>query len=163
MNIGERLRRLRGLKRLSQGDIEKRTGLLRCYTSRVENGLTVPSIPTVEKLARALQVPLYQFFYDREGPPDPPIFPSQSSLERNGWAKSAKTVRLLERLGSLLSLMGDRHRRLLLSLAKKMAKHSSTHLAEIKKAPTAHSETTSRQSRSLSSGVTGRKARERRS
>jgi transcriptional regulator with XRE-family HTH domain len=86
MNIGERLRRLRGLKRLSQGDIEKRTGLLRCYTSRVENGLTVPSIPTVEKLARALQVPLYQFFYDREGPPEPPIFPWQSSLEGNAWA-----------------------------------------------------------------------------
>jgi transcriptional regulator with XRE-family HTH domain len=163
MNIGERLRRLRGLKRLSQGDIEKRTGLLRCYTSRVENGLTVPSIPTVEKLARALQVPLYQFFYDREGPPEPPIFPWQSSLERNSWANSAKAVRILERLGSLLSLMGDRNRRLLLSLAKKMAKNSSTHLAEVKNAPKSHSESTSRRSRSLSSVVTGRKARKRRS
>ena len=163
MNIGERLRRLRRLKMLSQGDIEKRTGLLRCYTSRVENGLTVPSIPTVEKLARALEVPLYQFFYDREGPPEPPTFPWQSSLERNGWAKSAKAVRILERLGSLLSLMGDRNRRLLLSLAKKMAKNSSSQLAEIKNAPKLHSETTSRRSRSLPSAVTGRKARKRRS
>jgi transcriptional regulator with XRE-family HTH domain len=90
MNIGERVRRLRRLKMLSQEDIEKRTGLLRCYTSRVENGTTVASIKTLEKLARALEVPLYQFFYDREGPPEPPIFPWQSSVERHAWAKSAK-------------------------------------------------------------------------
>jgi transcriptional regulator with XRE-family HTH domain len=41
-----------------QGDIEKRTGLLRCYVSRVENGHTVPAIETLEKLARALEVPV---------------------------------------------------------------------------------------------------------
>ncbi len=163
MNIGERLRRLRGLKRLSQGDIEKRTGLLRCYTSRVENGATVPSIRTVEKLARALEVPLYQFFYDREGPPDAPIFPWQSSVERPAWAKSAKVIRIVERLGSLLSLIGDRHRRLLISLAKKMARDSSTQLIEIKNKPKLRDETASRRSRSLQSTMTGRKARKKRS
>jgi predicted transcriptional regulator len=43
MAIGTRLRQLREQRRMSQGDVEKVTGLLRCYTSRVENGHTVPS------------------------------------------------------------------------------------------------------------------------
>ena len=62
MIIGDRLRDLREAKQLSQGDIEKRTGLLRCYLSRVENGHTVPAIETLEKMARALEVPMYQYF-----------------------------------------------------------------------------------------------------
>src|SRR6266853_3508763 len=62
--IGERLRTIRESKNLSQGDIEKRTGLIRCYTSRVENGHTVPSIETLAKYAQALEIPLYQIFYD---------------------------------------------------------------------------------------------------
>jgi transcriptional regulator with XRE-family HTH domain len=67
MIIGDRLRELREGKSLSQGDIEKRTGLLRCYISRVENGHTVPAIETLEKMARALEVPLYQLFLRRRG------------------------------------------------------------------------------------------------
>jgi transcriptional regulator with XRE-family HTH domain len=59
MVIGDRLRELREGKNLSQGDIEKRAGLLRCYISRVENGHTVPAIETLEKLARAFEFPLY--------------------------------------------------------------------------------------------------------
>ncbi len=47
MIIGDRLRELREAKNLSQEDIEKRTGLLRCYISRVENGHTVPAIETL--------------------------------------------------------------------------------------------------------------------
>ena len=62
MVISERLRELRESKKLSQGDIEKRPGLRRCYISRVENGHTVPAVETLEKLARALEVPLYQLF-----------------------------------------------------------------------------------------------------
>ena len=62
--IGDRLKSLRESKDLSQGDIEKRTGLLRCYISRVENNHTVPSVDTLEKLARALEVPMYQLFHD---------------------------------------------------------------------------------------------------
>ena len=60
MVICDRLRELREEKKLSQGDIEKRTGLLRCYISRVENGHTVPTVETLEKMARALEVPLYR-------------------------------------------------------------------------------------------------------
>jgi transcriptional regulator with XRE-family HTH domain len=58
MVMGDRLRELREQKKFSQGDIEKRTGLLRCYISRVENGHTVPAIETLEKLARALEIPM---------------------------------------------------------------------------------------------------------
>ena len=53
---------LREERNLSQGDIEARTGLLRCYVSRVENGHTVRSLETLEKLAAALEIPLYHFF-----------------------------------------------------------------------------------------------------
>src|SRR5258708_9353986 len=77
MIIGDRLRALREEKKLSQGDIEKRTGLLRCYISRVENGHTVPAIETLEKLARALECPLYQLFYDGEEPPQLPNLPKR--------------------------------------------------------------------------------------
>ena len=72
MVICDRLRELRETKNLSQGDIEKRTGLLRCYISRVENGHTVPAVETLEKFARALEVPLYQLFYEGEKLPQLP-------------------------------------------------------------------------------------------
>src|SRR5438876_8039996 len=66
MVIADRLRALREEKKLSQGDIEKRTGLVRCYISRVENGHTVPAIETLKKMARALEIPMYQLFYEGE-------------------------------------------------------------------------------------------------
>ena len=78
MIIGGRLRDVREAKHLSQGDIEKRTGLLRCYVSRVENDHTVPAIGTLEKWARALEVPLYQLFYDGDEPQSPGGCPWQA-------------------------------------------------------------------------------------
>src|SRR5882762_7599811 len=68
MVIGNRLKELRESKELSQGDVEKRSGLLRCYISRVENGHTVPAVSTLEKMARALEVPMYRLFHDGEVP-----------------------------------------------------------------------------------------------
>ena len=59
MVIRDRLRAIQEQKTLSQGDIEQRTGLKRCCVSRVENGHTAPSIETLEKLARGLEVPMY--------------------------------------------------------------------------------------------------------
>jgi transcriptional regulator with XRE-family HTH domain len=85
MIIGDRLRALREDKKLSQGDIEKRSGLFRCYISRVENGHTIPSIETLEKMARALEVPLYQLFYDGEGPPKLPNLLKQKSSADIAW------------------------------------------------------------------------------
>src|SRR5947209_17660977 len=63
-NIGATIRAYRQQKGMSQGDIEKRTGLLRCYLSRVENGHTVPSLETLQKIAYALDLHLSQFFSD---------------------------------------------------------------------------------------------------
>jgi transcriptional regulator with XRE-family HTH domain len=71
MIIGDRLRAIREHKNMSQGDMEKRTGLLRCHISRLENGHTVPAIETLEKRAQAFEMPLYQVLYDGDGPPQP--------------------------------------------------------------------------------------------
>jgi transcriptional regulator with XRE-family HTH domain len=53
IQIGATIRGYRLQRGMSQGDIEKRTGLLRCYLSRVENGHTVPSLETLQKIAGA--------------------------------------------------------------------------------------------------------------
>jgi transcriptional regulator with XRE-family HTH domain len=92
MVIGERLRALREEKQLSQGQIEKRSGLLRCYISRVEHGHTVPSIETLEKMSRALEIPLYQLFYEGNGTPEPPKPIRRKALSRG---KSVKEGRLM--------------------------------------------------------------------
>jgi len=120
--IGDRLREMREEKKLSQGDIEKRTGLLRCYISRVENGHTVPAIETLEKLARALEVPLYQLFYDGEEPPKLPNLPKRKSSEDIAWGSSGKDGRFLNKLRRLLAKTEEADRRLLLHMAQKMAR-----------------------------------------
>ena len=88
MIIGDRLRALREEKKLSQGDIEKRTGLLRCYISRVENGHTVPAIETLEKMARALEIPMYALFYDGLEPPQVPNLLARKSSAEDLWGSS---------------------------------------------------------------------------
>ena len=121
MVISDRLRQLREEKKLSQGDIEKRTGLLRCYISRVENGHTVPSIETLEKLARALEVPLYQLLYDGEEPPKLPNLLKRKTSEEIAWGSSGKNGTYLHKLIKCLSKASDSDRKLLLSLAQKVA------------------------------------------
>ena len=121
MVIGERLRALRETKSLSQGEIEKRTGLLRCYISRVENGHTVPSIETLEKLARALEVPLYQLFYDGEEPPELPNLPERKTADEIAWGSSPEEARFLNRMARLLERLNENDRRLLLHMAQRMA------------------------------------------
>jgi transcriptional regulator with XRE-family HTH domain len=121
MIIGDRLRDMREAKQLSQGDIEKRTGLLRCYVSRVENGHTVPAIETLEKLARALEVPLYQLFYDGDEPPKLPNLPKLKSSEENAWGSSGKDARFLSKLRRLLGKANVQDRKIILLMAQKMA------------------------------------------
>jgi len=108
MIIGDRLRQLREAKNLSQGDIEKRTGLLRCYISRVENGHTVPAIETLEKMARAFEVPMYQLFYDGEEPPKLPNLPKRKSSDEIAWGGSGKDARFLSKLRRLLGKSDDK-------------------------------------------------------
>ena|SRR5713101_2569661 len=112
--IGERLRVLREQKGLSQGDIQKRSGLPRTYLSRVENGHTVPAVGTLEKWAKALEIPMYQLFYDGEEPPERPALPK--------WEKAdTEDARYLSQLRRLLNRMDTDHRRLLLQIVQKMA------------------------------------------
>ncbi len=120
MFIGDRLRALREQKELSQGDIEKRTGLLRHYISRVENNHTVPAIETLEKMARAMEIPLYQLFYEGEAPPKKPKLPL---AENTGllWGSSGKERSELCRFVKALSRMDDRGRKLILGMAQGMA------------------------------------------
>ncbi len=121
MIIGDRLREIREAKKLSQGDIEKRTGLLRCYVSRVENGHTVPAIETLEKMARALEVPLYQLFYDGEEPPKLPNLPKRKTPDEIAWGSKGKDARFLSKLRRLLGKANEQDRKIILLMAQKMA------------------------------------------
>jgi transcriptional regulator with XRE-family HTH domain len=123
MLIGTRLRQLREQKGLSQGDIEKATGLLRCYISRVENGHTVPSLETLERFAAALDAPLYQLFYaGEEAPPTPNLGPRKTLEELVGeGGKTGKDAQFLLKLHALLMRIKEADREVLLSLAKKLA------------------------------------------
>jgi transcriptional regulator with XRE-family HTH domain len=118
MLIGERLREIRESKNLSQGDIEQRTGLLRCYTSRVENGHTVPEIDTLEKYARAFEIPLYRLFYDGDEPPKKPSLPTMN--DEHEWGANGKDRRELRLFANALSKMNDRSRKLLMDMAARM-------------------------------------------
>ena len=123
MIIGTRLRSLREERKLSQGDIEKRTGLLRCYISRVENGHTVPSIETLEKLAAALEIPLYQLFYEGDEPPPLPNLSKRASTEELALDEATvKENRFFEKVRRLLSkIQNERDRQLVLYMAQKLA------------------------------------------
>jgi transcriptional regulator with XRE-family HTH domain len=119
MVIGDRLKKLRESKNLSQGDIEKRTGLLRCYVSRVENGHTVPSVETLEKFARSLDVPMYHLMFDGDKPPVPPKATKHStdkSLE-----SSRSGALLMKKLVPLLAKMSQEDRNLILFMAGRVS------------------------------------------
>ena|ERR1700676_970305 len=124
MIIGERLRELREEKKFSQGVVEERTGLLRCYISRVENGHTVPAVETLEKFARALEVPMYQIFYDGENPPSIP------NIVRGGrdaaWGSRGKDARMLAKFCRLFRHMEKNDLKIVLSMAQKMARRKES-------------------------------------
>jgi transcriptional regulator with XRE-family HTH domain len=121
MIISERLKAIRTAKNLSQGEIEARTGLLRCYISRVENGHTVPSVETLEKIARGLDVPMYQLFYEGDGSPKIPAAITHSQIiEKGDWASRGKGLRLFTHIREAVSRMTDRDRELILSLTSKL-------------------------------------------
>ncbi len=109
MDIGKRLRELREAKGLSQGDIERRSGLLRSYISRVEGGSTAPSLLTLDKFAKALDVEPYQLLYHGEGKPSAVRVPEQASLSKP-----------LKKLAKLFEGMSSPNRKLLLTLASKL-------------------------------------------
>ena len=114
MKIGTTIRAHRLQRGLSQGDIEKKTGLLRCYLSRVENGHTVPSLDTLSKIAMALDLPIAQFF-DEDGVTRPLNTPKISDEE----------LRFLTQLRRYSNNLNDGDRKLLLAMVKKFAATAS--------------------------------------
>jgi transcriptional regulator with XRE-family HTH domain len=113
MDIGARLHELRLAKGFSQGDIERRTGLLRCYVSGIEHGHSIPSLQTLEKWARALDVELYQLFFAGKGKPRAPrTTPAPPTRPRR--SERGELVKDFDR-------MSKRDRKLLRALARKMA------------------------------------------
>src|SRR5258708_2151275 len=112
MNIGATIRTYRLKKGMSKGDIEKRTGLLRCYLSRVENGHTIPSLDTLSKIARAMELPLGHFFGEHLG--------NGKSLPR----LSEEEVRFLNQIRRYTITLNDSDRKLVLAMVKKMASGS---------------------------------------
>ncbi|MGE5112663.1 MAG: helix-turn-helix domain-containing protein [Acidobacteriaceae bacterium] len=111
MNIGETIRSFRLQKGMSQGDIEKRTGLLRCYLSRVENGHTIPSLDTLAKIASAMELPLANFFAETNGDNNKANLPQLSEEE----------VRFLSQIRRYSSNLNDSDRKLVLAMVRKMA------------------------------------------
>lgn len=113
MQIGTTIRAHRLQKGLSQGDIEKKTGLLRCYLSRVENGHTVPSLDTLSKIATALDLPIAQFFSD-------------DSLEKKMSAPklSDEELRFLMQVRRYSSSLNKSDREILLAMVRKFASSS---------------------------------------
>jgi transcriptional regulator with XRE-family HTH domain len=123
MVIGTRLRALREEKGMSQGDIEKSTGLLRCYISRIENGHTIPSLETLERFAGALDVPLHKLFYSGEGAAPTPNLLGRVSLEElaSQPGKAGDDARFMVQFKQVLTKLGDPDRDVVLTLARKLA------------------------------------------
>jgi len=112
MNIGETIRNFRLQKSMSQGDIEKRTGLLRCYLSRVENGHTIPSLDTLAKIAQAMEVPLATFFSDGD---------ADAANGKAGPQLTEDEVRFLTQIRRYSPNLNDSDRKLVIAMVKKMA------------------------------------------
>lgn len=114
-NIGTTIRAYRLQKGMSQGDIEKRTGLLRCYLSRVENGHTVPSLETLQKIARALDLQLSEFFAE-----------DKVARDMAGLSLNEDEIRFLTQIQRYSANLGESDRRLLLAMVRKFAQTTLT-------------------------------------
>jgi transcriptional regulator with XRE-family HTH domain len=122
MILGDRLRELREQKNLSQGDVEHRSGLLRAYLSRVENGHTIPTVETLEKLAKALEIPIYQLFYEGTQSPKSLNLRVWKSPDETLWGTSGEDAIFLKQLRRLLRKLDEPDLKLILQLAAKMAR-----------------------------------------
>jgi len=117
MVIGDRLRALREQKKMPQADIKKRLGLLRCYVARVENGHTVPSVDTLEKMALAFGVSMYRLFTGEEHVQKLNL--TTEVIRRR--VVSSKQKRELRAFAKRLLRVDDKDRGLLIHMASKMA------------------------------------------
>jgi len=120
MVIGDRLKTLRKEKDLSQGDIEERTGLLRCYVSRVENGPLSRRWRTLAKFACALELPLYHLMFDVDKPPA--LTKSIKGSTENSLESSRSGSLLMKKMVGLFAKMDQEDRNLILFLAGRASK-----------------------------------------
>jgi transcriptional regulator with XRE-family HTH domain len=118
--IGERLRALREYRALSQGDMEKRLGVSRFYVSRVENGHTMPTLETLARFARALEVPVFHIVGEENDSCQLPILSASTKSILASANLSKKELRLLSQFNLLFRKLRDRDRRLLVALARRM-------------------------------------------
>jgi len=125
MSIGQRIRALREQRGLSQGDIERQTGMLRGYISRVEHGHTTPSVETLHRFAAALDVPMYRLFYTAEDGAMPAAVGGKPASTLEELAQSNGTegseARFLLQLKGLMGNMVESDRAFLLDCARKLA------------------------------------------
>jgi transcriptional regulator with XRE-family HTH domain len=121
MILGDRLRQIRESKGLSQGDVERRTNLLRCYVSRVENGHTIPSIDTLEKWARAMDVELYQIFYGGDRPQMIKVPNAKNETTR----LSVKNRREVEIVAMTFTKLRERDKSLVKAMVSKLARSAA--------------------------------------
>lgn len=78
------------------------------------NGRTVPAIDTLEKFARALEVPLYQLFYDGGKPPKKLNLTMHKSADNFAWGSSGRDARWLARFRSALARAENSDQKLLM-------------------------------------------------
>jgi transcriptional regulator with XRE-family HTH domain len=121
MVIGDRIKQIRESKGLSQGDIERKTGLIRAYISRIENGHSVPAIESLEKFAHGLEIPMYALFYDGRHPRALKLPP----LKSEGWGSGRRDAQTFSRFRRLLGRASPADRNLLLHLATAMARRKT--------------------------------------
>ena len=127
MILSERLRFLREQRNMTQGDIQERTGLKRSYISRLEHGRTIPSLATLEKFAQALEVPLYQFFYDGEEPPKAASLPQAVQAgDGDHWGLNGDSARYVHRLGILLRRISESDRKMLVHFASQLIRRKKS-------------------------------------
>jgi len=101
-DLGKRLRQLRTARGLSAEDLAKQTGFYAFHITEVETGAAVPSLPSLEKWAKALGVELWQVFLegDRQGIS---VSPQEEDLVRRFRKASASDQELLLRLATFFS------------------------------------------------------------
>jgi transcriptional regulator with XRE-family HTH domain len=124
MTIGDRLRALRREKKLTQREIAKKTGLLRCNVGRLETGRAVPTLATLKKMTRALEIPMFQLFYDVQNPPKPPNLSKRKSGKDNLWGNSGKDALMIAKFCRLFGRMEKDEVGLVLLVAQKMSRRN---------------------------------------
>ena len=91
------------------------------YLSRRERPY-YSGVETLEKLARAMEVPLHQLFYDIEESAEISKVQESETVDNAGWGSTRKEVRVLSQFRTLFGRMKKKDRLLLLSMAQRMAR-----------------------------------------